>query len=96
MAESSAEVVLGILAQVGAIVGSVLAVGAWICRRFDRVNERFEKFCAEIRNIQLESQKHVTFEHCHTRRENCPLVQSVENLERSIKNVNRSKNTRRR
>jgi hypothetical protein len=37
-----------------------------------------------VTQIQLEAQKHVTFDQCHYKREKCPCVQSVLKIQKLL------------
>lgn len=80
--------ILTILLEIASIVGSILGVGHWIGKRFDRVYDKFDAFCKEMKDIQLDAQTHVTFEHCHEKREACPCLQAVMKIEEQLKNNN--------
>lgn len=85
MVNDATHTILTVLVEIVSIAGSVLAVGAWIGKRFDKVQDKFDSFFDDIKAMQLESQKHVTFEHCHEKREACPCVQTIKDLEAQIR-----------
>lgn len=85
MAGDVANEVLKIIVEVFSIAGSILAVGAWIGKKFDKVQDKFDKLCEDLKGIQIDAQKHVTFQHCHAKRENCPIAQDLKLLRKDLK-----------
>lgn len=76
--------VLTILLEISSIAATILTVGHYIGKKFDRVNDKFDAFCREVTKIQLDAQKHVTFDQCHYKREKCPCVQSVLKIQKLL------------
>lgn len=77
--------ILTILLEIASITGSILGVGHWIGKRFDRVYDKFDSFCKEMKDIQLNARTHVTFEHCHDKREACPCVSTIKEIQQNLK-----------
>ena len=97
MASDTTHAVLTVVIEILSIAGSIIAVGAWIGKKFDAVQDKFDKFCDNLKEIQLESQKHVTFAHCHDKREACPCVGAIKEIQQNLqksttRNWRKSKN----
>lgn len=60
------------------VAGSVAAATAYIGAKFDRLAER-------LTGVQLEAKEHVTFRHCHERRENCPIVTELRAIQHQLR-----------
>lgn len=92
MESNIAHSVLTILLEIVTIAGSILSVGHWIGKKFDRVHDKFDAFCREMKEIQIDAQKHVTFAHCHEKRENCPCVGAIKEIQQNLqKSTTRSR-----
>lgn len=87
--------ILTVLIQIFSIAGSILMVGSWLGKKFDKVQDKFDKFCDEMKEIQLDAQKHVTFEHCHEKREACPCVIAVKDIQKQLSGESNNDSRRR-
>lgn len=95
MGSDTAHTVLTVLIEIFSIAGSILMVGSWLGKKFDKVQDKFDIFCAEMKEIQLDAQKHVTFEHCHEKRENCPCVIAVKDIQKQLSGERKNDSKRR-
>lgn len=84
MASDTTHAVLTVVIEILSIAGSILAVGAWIGKKFDKVQDKFDKLCSDIHDIHLEAGQHVTFQHCHDKREACPCVSTIKEIQQNL------------
>jgi hypothetical protein len=92
MVSDTTHAVLTVVIEILSIAGSILAVGAWIGKKFDKVQDKFDRLCADIHEIHLEAGQHVTFQHCHDKREACPCVSAIKEIKQNLqKSTTRSR-----
>ena len=65
------------LTTVIAIIGALFAANAWVVNKLDKI-------AAEIATLRAEARDFVTHETCHRRRQECPCIAAVENLEKKL------------
>lgn len=65
------------------LIGAILAAASWIV-------SRLEKIATEIATLRIEAKDYVTHEACHRRRQECPCISAIDDLEKEIKGMRQS------
>lgn len=72
------------MGELVAIVGSVLAGFFWLSSKLDKLRDKIDGIRDDVAAQGRTAMTHVTYDTCHSKRQNCPCVREIEQIKQNM------------